>query len=89
MKFCDFFQHYAARNGHIDVCKVLLDHGASVNACTRSGCVTPLQRAAYGGKTEVVKLLVGKGADVCLQDTDGKTALHKVKLSFIQLRFKI
>lgn len=42
--------HYAARSGHLTACKKLLDAGADVNACTRSGGVTPLIRAALMGK---------------------------------------
>lgn len=47
--------HYAARNGHIDVCKILLQNGACINASTRSGNATPLHKAAAAG-TVWVKL---------------------------------
>lgn len=40
--------HYAARNGHMDVCKFLIDQGADINAVTRGG-VTALCRAASTG----------------------------------------
>lgn len=42
--------HYAARAGHIGVCKILLNAGASVNAATRAGKATPLHRAALAGR---------------------------------------
>lgn len=42
--------HYAARNGHVDVCKLLLNKGANVNAVTKSGCATALHRATSAGK---------------------------------------
>lgn len=42
--------HYAARTGHLTACEKLLFAGADVNACTRSGGVTPLSRAALMGK---------------------------------------
>lgn len=42
--------HYAARSGHLTACEKLLNAGADVNACTRSGGVTPLIRAALMGK---------------------------------------
>lgn len=42
--------HYAARKGHLNVCNELLRARADVNACTRSGNVTPLIRAAMMGK---------------------------------------
>lgn len=38
----------AARNGHLTACERLLNAGADVNACTRSGA-TPLIRAAMMG----------------------------------------
>lgn len=44
--------HYAARNGHLTACSMLLKSGANVNAFTRSGEVTPLIRAALMGKFE-------------------------------------
>lgn len=42
--------HYAARNGHLEICKYLVENGANVNAVTRSGLSTPLHRACSGGK---------------------------------------
>lgn len=41
--------HYAARNGHLNVCKLLLQQNADINACTRSGKATALQRACTAG----------------------------------------
>ncbi|KAI8427859.1 hypothetical protein MSG28_002232 [Choristoneura fumiferana] len=41
--------HYAARNGHIDICKTLIQVGANVNAQT-SGLATPLHKAAAAAK---------------------------------------
>ena len=75
----DYFQHYAARNGHLNICQILIDHSASPNVQTKSGKVTPLHRAAYCGHTEIVKLLVKHGGDTTIQDADGKLPLHKVK----------
>lgn len=69
--------HYSARNGHLTACENLLNAGANVNACTRSGGVTPLIRAALMGHEKVVQLLLRKGADIFHQDNDGNTALHK------------
>lgn len=70
--------HYAARAGHMDVCRLLLRGGAEVESGTKSGAVTPLQRAALRGKVDVVQLLVEQGrANVRTEDADGKTALHR------------
>ncbi|XP_067950320.1 ankyrin repeat domain-containing protein 39-like [Watersipora subatra] len=67
--------HYAARAGHTDVCTVLLEHGASVNARLRSGD-TALHRASYMGRDGVVTLLINYKAECC-RGADGQTALHK------------
>lgn len=41
--------HYAARAGHIKVCQLLINFGASLDAQTRAGLATPLHRAATAG----------------------------------------
>lgn len=69
--------HYSARNGHLEICKLLLSHGAKVNMETRSGEATPLHRAAYMGHSDIVQLLVDCGADPLATDCDGMTPLHK------------
>lgn len=46
--------HYAARGGHLDVCKVLLANGADINAVTKSGQATALHRAASAGTYTLV-----------------------------------
>lgn len=69
--------HYAARNGHINICNILLSYGAYIDSQTRSGKATPLYKAAVAGKEDVVKLLIQHGAKIDLQDADGKTPLHK------------
>ncbi|XP_068733040.1 ankyrin repeat domain-containing protein 39-like isoform X2 [Montipora capricornis] len=69
--------HYASRSGHADICLLLLERGANVNAQTRSGKATSLHRAAYSGHSEVMKILIKHGADARICDSDGQTALHK------------
>ncbi|XP_071568899.1 uncharacterized protein [Temnothorax nylanderi] len=69
--------HYATRAGHVRVCEILLEHGAKVNARTRSMRATPLHRAACAGHVEVVDLLLRQGATPDLTDADGRTALHR------------
>ncbi|XP_047987305.1 ankyrin repeat domain-containing protein 39 [Leguminivora glycinivorella] len=68
--------HYAARNGHVDICRTLLETGACVDAQT-SGMATPLHKAAVAGKAATLKFLIQHGANILMQDTDGQTALHK------------
>lgn len=69
--------HYAARAGQVKAVQLLLQHGASVDALTRSGRASALHRAAHTGHLEVVNLLLSAGADPLLQDADGETPLHK------------
>ncbi|XP_077292277.1 uncharacterized protein LOC143915477 [Arctopsyche grandis] len=69
--------HHAARAGHLEVCRLLIDLGASVNVQTRAALATPLHRAASAGKLEVVKLLMTSGGDLLRKDDDGQTPLHR------------
>lgn len=41
--------HYAARNGHEDICRILLQYGGLIDAPTRSAKSTPLHKAAVAG----------------------------------------
>lgn len=69
--------HYACRNGHENIVKVLLQHGANPNMLTRCGQATPLHRAAYAGHLSIVNCLLKNGAVPSLCDDDGKSPLHK------------
>ena len=52
----------ASNKGHIDVVRVLLDHGANVNTIDKKN--TPLCSAFDGGHLEIMRLLLEHGADV-------------------------
>ncbi|KAI5078997.1 hypothetical protein GOP47_0006668, partial [Adiantum capillus-veneris] len=71
--------HYAARNGYLEACLLLLENGAQVDKCTRSGKATSLHRAAYAGQIEVVKALLKAGADVFKEDADGLRPVEKAE----------
>ncbi|CZR69782.1 related to beta transducin-like protein [Phialocephala subalpina] len=64
----------AAGNGHIEVVKLLLDEGTSLNST--AGEIGPLQWASASGHIEVVKLLLERGADVNIVGINGWTPLH-------------
>ena len=51
-----------ARKGNFDICKLLIEKGADVNAENYENA-TPLFAAADGGKVEVIKLLLENGAE--------------------------
>ncbi|MEK6334712.1 MAG: ankyrin repeat domain-containing protein [Acidobacteriota bacterium] len=65
----------AVRKGDLAAVTALLDKGADVNAKFRYGS-TALFKAAERGHTEIVKLLLARGADVTVKDTFyGATAM--------------
>ena len=65
---------YAARDGFIDIARLLVDHGADVNWIDGER-VTPLILASFKDHIEIVKLLLAHGADVTVRDQWDRTAL--------------
>ena len=52
-----------SQDGHVDVARLLLDHGAQVNMPADS-FESPLTLAASGGHYELAALLISRGADL-------------------------
>jgi len=67
--------HAASENGHLAICRLLLDKGAQVEAKDRSGW-TPLHYAAYKGHVEIVRLLCDHGAEIEACINTGWRPLH-------------
>jgi len=67
--------HKAASGGHTDVCTILINNGAFVDAQDGFN-YTPLHLAASKGKTNTCKALIAKGADVNATNLLGSTSLH-------------
>jgi ankyrin repeat protein len=65
---------YAAINGHLELCRLLLDRGAKVNTVGGFLKTSPLHGAAWNGHLPVIKLLVERGANIGLKDSYGRTA---------------
>ena len=65
----------AAEYGRLDICRLLINKGAQLEARNSDG-KTPLHRAACGGHVEIVRLLCDHGADVEVQDDSGMRPLH-------------
>ena len=76
---------FASDKGHVEVVKLLLEHGANVNAKDRFYNATPLVWAIDHDHAEVVRELLAKGAEgeaeaLARSAGDGKTAIVKVIL---------
>eukprot|EP00968_Pinguiococcus_pyrenoidosus_P014563 scaffold1312_cov264-Pinguiococcus_pyrenoidosus.AAC.4 len=65
--------HLAAAEGHNEICSLLVQHGARVNALAFGK--QPLFLAALGKHDETMALLVRLGADVNLRNSNGKSLL--------------
>jgi ankyrin repeat protein len=65
----------AAQSGRIDVVRLLIEHGADVNAKGMGG-FTALHVAAGKGYRDIVELLLLNGADVNAKTRDLSTPLH-------------
>ena len=66
--------HYCAAAGKADMCQLLLDKDAEIDARSPNG-TTPLMMAVREGHFDVVKLLVWEVADVNAENAEGATAL--------------
>eukprot|EP00026_Physarum_polycephalum_P011596 Phypoly_transcript_11831.p1 GENE.Phypoly_transcript_11831~~Phypoly_transcript_11831.p1 ORF type:complete len:249 (+),score=33.50 Phypoly_transcript_11831:333-1079(+) len=60
--------HYAARSGHLDVVKFLVDRGADINARDIENW-TALHYSCNNGHVEIVEYLISKGIDTTPKDS--------------------
>lgn len=74
---------YAARIGKAEVCQVLVDAGADVNAKSKYSRHTALMYAAWNGHDEIVEFLLSHGADATLVGDDGETILACKQLNSV------
>ena len=66
----------AARNGHTDICALLLAHGSNVNEVKPDTKETALHLAAMEGHNASVEALLTWGAEVSPMNHSGWTPLH-------------
>ncbi|XP_034942548.1 ankycorbin isoform X2 [Chelonus insularis] len=81
--------HVAALYGYLDVCKVLLDHNARINAIFRtskSGPMTPLDAALYRGHRDCAKLIQMHGGTTAHNLRTYKTAPNKIFAAKLKVR---
>jgi ankyrin repeat protein len=73
--------HYAAASGDSAIAQLLIERGAKLDALSPrpSGAVTPLMMAAREGQDGIVRLLLAKGANAGLKNTEGFTAAQLAK----------
>jgi ankyrin repeat protein len=68
--------HWAAGTGKYEMMRILLEHGANVNARDKDGA-TPLHRASQNLHITAMKILVEEyKADINARDANGFTPLH-------------
>jgi ankyrin repeat protein len=68
--------HYAAASGDEDIARLLIKHGAKVDALSppASGAYTPLMMAAREGHSDMAAFLTSQGANPKLTNTEGLNA---------------
>ncbi|KAK4704114.1 uncharacterized protein P7C70_g2096, partial [Phenoliferia sp. Uapishka_3] len=68
--------HWTTRKGELEIAKLLIGAGCSLEAKDKNGN-TPLHLAASGGHLEVTRLLLEAGASVDAKNNWGQTPLHQ------------
>ena len=66
--------HYSCARGHLEVAQYLIANGAVVDSLS-PGNTTPLMMAVQSGNEALVKLLLDKGADIQVRNSQGFTAI--------------
>jgi ankyrin repeat protein len=69
----------AVAANQIEMVELLTEHGADVNLSAGIGTSTVLMRAAELSHTDMVRLLLAKGANIHAKDSDGLTALDRAR----------
>jgi ankyrin repeat protein len=67
--------HCACINGHLQIVKLLVDHGASLQVIDNNG-MTAFLAAAGAESLDVLKFMEEKGSDINALARDGRTSLH-------------
>jgi ankyrin repeat protein len=70
--------HFAARQGHIDAVRTLLEFGADLNQVNPGDRMTPLLVAIVNGHFDLAKLMLDRGANPNVTAFNGVTPLYGV-----------
>nr|CAB3267273.1 transient receptor potential cation channel subfamily A member 1 homolog [Phallusia mammillata] len=87
--------HYAVMNQHVEICVLLVDHGADINKCDMDGRTAlhlalfklDLDERSYGARDQetsnnsVLKYLLGNNASIDVKDKQDRTPFHFAALS--------
>jgi hypothetical protein len=65
----------AAHQGHVDILRILLSHGANLEQRDADGD-TALHYACFGNQPDCISLLLSKGADINSINSTGCSSLH-------------
>ncbi len=65
----------AVRNGDIEICRLLMSYGASMNIIARDRCSSPVLDAVIAVKPGIAELLIDGGADLNFKNRNGQSAL--------------
>ncbi|KAF9432590.1 Ankyrin repeat domain-containing protein 39 [Entomortierella beljakovae] len=68
--------HYASRSGNLEICTMLLNAGADVDAKTPEQGTTPLMRAVQQNHLAVARLLDSYGASINDRNSDKENLFH-------------
>ena len=69
---------FAARQGHLETARALLDAGVAVNQVKVGDQTSPLLLATINGHYDLAKVLLDRGANPNLASTNGVTPLYAV-----------
>ncbi|KAI1319550.1 Ankyrin repeat domain-containing protein 39 [Mortierella claussenii] len=75
--------HYASRSGNKEICTLLLNAGAYVDAKTPELGATPLMRAIQQNHLATARLLVSYGASIDTVNADQENIFHIVAMSAV------
>ena len=70
--------HLAAREGHLEVARALLDAGAKIDQAIPADGTTPILLATINGNYDLAKFLLDRGANPKLASEAGATPLYAV-----------